>query len=723
MKNYYELLDIDFESSREEIEKKLLKLHKKARYQNSFAPNDEKRFEAKKELEIIEEAREILLDDSKRNEYNKRLKEINVASTPKLDSKDEISLYMKTEKTSMAPDKETGIKQTRDKELKHEAKENPTIEKKDDCQAENIEKVTIEKFEPRKLTPSRVPIKADEKDLGEFLKKIKEESREKERIEEAKKAEAKKAQEAKKDNQLSAMEEYELKLKNRREAQNRKFNKWVMSRVITLLLIVAGIFAYLTGGSFNTIDIRDLDGSTKLMDAVSSGSVARVKYTLEEKKANPNRKNRRGRSPLHEAVFEKNEEIITTLIEAGANPNIKNDNGDTPLHLTVTGDIVALLVEAGADVNSVNSDGYTPFMKRVDGYQEYHDKQEKDPIMIMLDAGADLNKKYSDGTTPLHNMVMKSNEYAIEFIERGADIHAKNNEGLTPLHYAAKYGNIPMVKYLLEKGADIEAVDNDGKTALAYSLYNIDMVKLLLSEEADVNHLDNQGRSILFYEGVNLELLEVLQEAGIDFHLVDKEGKTALFNNYYDIDEVKYLVEKVGLDVSQADSKSTTPLHVIKSYRGKIAEYLVSKGADVNAIDHEGRSPLFYDTPKKALLELGADINIVDSYGRTALFYAKRDEDVEILVTAGFDVNAEDHKGLRPLHYVLTQTEKWIDYNLVKALLDLGANVNAEDFDGNTPLETLKKHNPRQDKTQKAFGVIPNGDVIRLLESRSGKRR
>ncbi|MFA5524656.1 MAG: ankyrin repeat domain-containing protein [Tissierellales bacterium] len=728
MKNYYEILDIDFESSKEEIEKKLLKLHKKARYRNSFAPNDEKRFEAKKELEIIEEAREILLDDSKRNEYNNNLKGTNVARAPKPDSKDESNLYIKTEKTSIASDKETGIKQTRDKELKHEAKENPTIEKKDDSQAENIKKVTIEKFEPRRLTPSLVPIKSDEKDLEEFIKKIKEESREKEsrekeRIEEAKKVEAKKTQEAKKYNQLSFKEEYELKLKNHREAQNRGFKKRVMSRVITLLLIVIGIPAYLTGGSFKIIDIRDLDGSTKLMDAVKAGSVARVKYTIEDKKANPNRKNKIGWAPLHEAVYKENGEMIIALKEAGANINVKNDNGDTPLHLARNGSTVELLIELGANVNEENDKGETPLMLKAPGYQGDHDKQEKNPILIMLDAGADMNKKYSDGMTLLQKMLIRDNEYAIEFINRGIDIHASDNNGLTALHYAVRFANMPIVKRLLEKGADIDTADNEGKTALAYNLLNIDMIKYLLNKGANVNHLDNEGRNLLFYEGVKLDLLEILSEAGIDFSIIDKEGKTALFNNYYDLDEVKYLVEKVGLDVKQADNKSTTPLHVVRRYKGDIIEYLVSKGADVNAIDHEGRSPLFYETPRKTLLELGADINIIDNYGRTALFYVEEAEDVEILVEAGFDVNAEDHKGLRPLHYVLTQTQNWIDYDLVKTLIDLGANVHAEDFDGNTPLETLKKHNPSQNSAQKAFGVIPNGDVIRLLENRSGKRR
>jgi len=55
------------------------------------------------------------------------------------------------------------------------------------------------------------------------------------------------------------------------------------------------------------------------------------------------------------------------------------------------------------------------------------------------------------------------------FVEEGADLeHICENK--TPLMYAAKYGRLDIVKYLLDKGADINVISIKGKTALSYSI-------------------------------------------------------------------------------------------------------------------------------------------------------------------------------------------------------------------------------------------------------------
>jgi ankyrin repeat protein len=62
-----------------------------------------------------------------------------------------------------------------------------------------------------------------------------------------------------------------------------------------------------------------------------------------------------------------------------------------------------------------------------------------------------------------------------------------------------------------------------------------------------------------------------------------------------------------------------------------VAEYLISKDADVNGKNISGRTPLhflafFIDDPKlaEALLERGADINAKDNNGETPLAAATR---------------------------------------------------------------------------------------------------
>ena len=49
---------------------------------------------------------------------------------------------------------------------------------------------------------------------------------------------------------------------------------------------------------------------------------------------------------------------------------------------------------------------------------------------------------------------------------KGADIHLCNNHGNSPLDFAAWYGHLDTVKYLISKRAAMDTQDDDGDTAL-----------------------------------------------------------------------------------------------------------------------------------------------------------------------------------------------------------------------------------------------------------------
>jgi ankyrin repeat protein len=84
-------------------------------------------------------------------------------------------------------------------------------------------------------------------------------------------------------------------------------------------------------------------------------------------------------------------------------------------------------------------------------------------------------------------------------------------------------------------------------------------------------------------------------------------------------------------------------------------------------------------------LSSGADVNEVDREGRTPLFYATRDGSKELaaeLIRNGANVNAQDKALETPLHFAAREFRP----EVAELLLKSGAAVDSQDAHGNTPL-------------------------------------
>ncbi|MDQ7827350.1 MAG: ankyrin repeat domain-containing protein [Candidatus Eremiobacteraeota bacterium] len=126
-----------------------------------------------------------------------------------------------------------------------------------------------------------------------------------------------------------------------------------------------------------------------------------------------------------------------------------------------------------------------------------------------------------------------------------------------------------------------------------------------------------------------------------------------------------------------------TFLHfAVRKGKGEIAKLLIAKGADVNARDEKGNTPLFeacQDLPGetqskdliKLLLDKGADINARNSKGKTLLHNAVlsgNDNEVKLLLSLGADGSIKDKSGNTPLRYA----KKYELKNIIQILQDNG---------------------------------------------------
>ena len=165
------------------------------------------------------------------------------------------------------------------------------------------------------------------------------------------------------------------------------------------------------------------------------------------------------------------------------------------------------------------------------------------------------------------------------------------------------------------------------------------------------------------------------------------------------------LDQKRPLDPNLKDGKGRTRLHKLCcSYSVTVNEMrqALKDGADVNAVDNWGDTPLHYLALGRSndikgelirvLIEAGADVDVRNYRKMTPLFKAVDDGNVDhvrALLQAGANVNVRDKGGDTPLHQATWKR----DTDLLTLLLEHGAAVNAKNKWFETPLRLAQSQN------------------------------
>ena len=282
------------------------------------------------------------------------------------------------------------------------------------------------------------------------------------------------------------------------------------------------------------------------------------------------------------------------------------------------------------------------------------------------------------GLTALHYAARDGRlEVAQLLVEVGADVDQTTADGTTPLLMAAINGNYDLAMYLLERGAGPNLVSEDGAAPLYATLSNrwapkafypqptafkqqetsyLDLMRTLLEAGADVDHRTDRhiwyasfsgGQLGVTFDGAtafwraayatDVPAMRLLVAYGANPDIPTKKGTSGRFARPSQDDEP----DESGLPPVPIGGDAVLPIHAASGVGYGVAragnshrhvpdgwlpavKYLVEElGADVDARDHDGYSPVHHAAARgdneliRYLVSRGADVTYVSRRGQT----------------------------------------------------------------------------------------------------------
>jgi len=357
----------------------------------------------------------------------------------------------------------------------------------------------------------------------------------------------------------------------------------------------------------------------------------------------------------------------------------------------------------GADITQVNQylgnlfKGMDNFSKHIpEKYLSYNNKKlNSEKTLLNLQTNLTLkdiftilsNKNlYSPVCQELRKIIYR--KVSEKLINSGSrDIKHIGNKALI---LAAANGDKNIVELMLEHGVRINATDEKDLTALSHAIIQgkTEIVKLLFDQGATVNKADPYGRTavILAILHEQTEVIKILAETDCICRLAKSKDN---------LKELEILLQH-GANINATDKSGVTPLHyAIRRGQTEVVKFLIDHGADVNIEDKWGSTPLFSSNSvkiTKLLLDSGrVNIEHISKNGFPILQSAISNKEltkIRLIIQHGANINAQDKWGFTPLHHAIRSEQP----KVIKLLIDHGVNINTKDQWGFTPLQYARQY-------------------------------
>lgn len=376
-----------------------------------------------------------------------------------------------------------------------------------------------------------------------------------------------------------------------------------------------------------SVDIVYKDEGTLLTDAIRGYNKEEFAIEIIKKIKNPNRGTYYGRSPLAVAVMESKPDLIKALVKRGASLQ----------HTSVLYE--ALDLNNSKILNLLYTLGAKPGKSWEMSGRLLLEAGDSTAFQQLLTRGINPNVRDDKGRTVLMLLGNDTTKASLLFA-KGADVHLQDKKKNSALSYAAANRHTEMFQWLLQKGARTK--DCNDLLFLAIKGEDRTIIDTLFAHGFSVDTPVISGFSPLFFAAKEDYKGEVLQECIKRSADINQKinGMSALMIAIvtFESNNIKLLLE-AGADINaSSDKNKRTALHYAAiTQHGQVEEknftgYLLSKGAEANALDNKGRTPLIWAVKvrnraaAKLLVNHGADITIKDTFGKSARDYLHEKE-------------------------------------------------------------------------------------------------